>query len=155
MSAADTVLRHIRRQVAPAATDAALLRLYIDRLSDDAFRALVERHGPMVLRICRRRLGDEHAAEDAFQAAFLTLARRAKSIRRPESLSGWLFRTAERICRKARMTSQRRRRSEERSAARVPADPSAELSAHQLLETLDAELARLPERDQLPLPGRQ
>jgi len=151
MSAAESVLRHIRHQVAAATTDAALLRAYIESQNEDAFRALIQRHGPMVLRVCRRRLDDVHAAEDAFQATFLTLTRRAKSIRSSESLAGWLFRTAQRLAQKSRAAANRRRKSEGRAAVRTPADASSELTARELLDVLDAELARLPERDRLPL----
>jgi RNA polymerase sigma factor (sigma-70 family) len=151
MSAAESVLRHIRHQVAASTTDAALLQAYIERHSEDAFRALIQRHGPMVLRVCRRRLDDTHAAEDSFQTTFLTLTRRAKSIRNSESLAGWLFRTAQRIAQKSRAAANRRRKSEGRAAVRTPADASSELTARELLDVMDTELARLPERDRLPL----
>ncbi len=62
-----------------------------DELAEMAFTALVRRHGPMVLRVCRQVLGDWHTAEDAFQATFLVLARRAGSIRWPELLGHWLY----------------------------------------------------------------
>jgi Sigma-70 region 2 len=62
-----------------------------DELAEIAFTALVRRHGPMVLRVCRQVLGDWHTAEDAFQATFLILARRAGSIRRPELLGHWFL----------------------------------------------------------------
>jgi RNA polymerase sigma factor (sigma-70 family) len=151
MSAAESVLRHIRHQVAASTTDAALLRAYIERQSEDAFRALIQRHGPMVLRVCRRRLDDAHTAEDAFQATFLSLARSAKSIRQSESLAGWLFRTAQRVAQKSRAAASRRRNSEGRAAVRSAADANSELTARELLDVLDTELARLQERDRLPL----
>src|SRR5262245_10551768 len=98
MAAADAVLRHLRRHLGTPSDDAELLRAYAKRRDEDAFRELVERHGPMVLGLCRRRLGDKHAAEDVFQATFLALARYAASIRRPQALAAWLARTAARIC---------------------------------------------------------
>ena len=81
-------------------TDGQLLERFAARRdggAEAAFAALVSRHGPMVLGVCRHWLGDEHAAEDAFQAVFLVLARRAGSIRRPELLSAWLYGVAARI----------------------------------------------------------
>jgi RNA polymerase sigma factor (sigma-70 family) len=80
-----------------------------DETSEAAFSALVARHGPMVLGVCRHLLGDEHAAEDAFQAVFLVLARRAGSIGRPELLGPWLHGVALRVARKVRARSKRRR----------------------------------------------
>ena len=71
-----------------------------DELAEIAFAALVRRHGPMVLRVCRQILGDRHTAEDAFQATFLILARRAGSIRQPELLGHWLYGVALRTARR-------------------------------------------------------
>src|SRR5262245_56067664 len=146
------VLRHVRRRLAAAAPDAALLGAYLARRDDAAFRALVERHGPAVLGVCRRRLRDPHAADDAFQATFLALARHAKSVRRPEALAAWLHGVALRVCAKARARRDRRRDVEARAAPRPPAaDPAAEVTARDLLDALDEELDRLPERYRLPL----
>src|SRR5262249_3966235 len=84
-----------------------------------AFAALVERHGPAVLRACRSILRDEHAAEDAFQAVFLVLARKAGSLRVRDSLAPWLHEVAGRVARCARSTASRRARHERRAAERV------------------------------------
>src|ERR1700734_3341086 len=83
--------------------------------AERAFAALVERHGPVVLRACRSILRDEHAAEDAFQAAFLVLARKAGSLRVRDSLAPWLHQVACRVARCARATEARRRRHERRA----------------------------------------
>src|SRR5207237_4125551 len=106
MSAA--ILRHLRRRFAGASPDAELLDRYLDRRDEDAFRALIERHGPAVLGECRRRLRDPHAADDAFQATSLVLARHAKAVRRPEALAAWLYGVARRVCAKARAAHARR-----------------------------------------------
>jgi RNA polymerase sigma factor (sigma-70 family) len=147
------VLRHLRRRLEIATPDGDLLRAYAEDHSEAAFRALVERHGPMVLGLCRRRLGDAHAAEDAFQATFLVLARAAGSVRRPDAVAAWLYGAAERITRKARAADRRRQRLDARGARtlhRTP-DPAAALTGRELLDVLDEELHRLPDRYRLPL----
>jgi RNA polymerase sigma factor (sigma-70 family) len=116
--------------------------------ADLAFAALVERHGPMVLRVCRRVLRDPHEAHDAFQATFLVLARRAASIRDPEAVASWLHGVALRAARTLRTQAERRRRHERqaaamRSALTVPApatDPDLAAALHE-------EIARLPARE--------
>ena len=89
-----------------------------DAAGEAAFAALVSRHGPMVLEVCWQLLGDRHDAEDAFQAVFLVLARKARSIRDPELLGNWLYGVALRTARKARGQNARRRRKEEGDAMR-------------------------------------
>src|SRR6516162_6086359 len=90
------------------ATDQELLDNFIRRRDTAAFAALLERHGPMVLGVCRRLLRDAHAAEDAFQATFLVLAQKAGAVRRPEALGGWLYSVATRLARKLRADGARR-----------------------------------------------
>src|SRR5438270_13313693 len=96
----------LRRLTAPVETDAALLERYAQG-DDAAFTALVDRHGPMVLGVCRRTLGDRHAAEDACQAVFLVLARKAAGLTRPAELAGWLHAVARRTALKARRAGPR------------------------------------------------
>src|SRR6516164_3449425 len=90
---AHRLLRHLRGIVSPAdadpATDAALLGHFVRERDQDAFAALVARHGPMVQGVCRRVLHDSHHAEDAFQATFLVLARKAATVRPPDRLAAW------------------------------------------------------------------
>jgi RNA polymerase sigma factor (sigma-70 family) len=124
-----------------------------DELSEVAFAALVRRHGPMVLYVCRQILGDPHAADDAFQATFLVLARRAHAIRQPELLGNWLHGVALRTAREARMQNDRRRRRETRATVNgaTESDRGARGSERALvrreeLEVLHEEVARLPEK---------
>src|SRR5947209_1574234 len=113
---------------------------------ETAFAALVRRHGPLVLGVCRRVLGDGPDADDAFQATFLVLARKADSLRQPERLAAWLYGVAGRTARKARGRRAARRAREgplpEGLAVPPPPDPC------DWRPLLDEELARLPERYQ-------
>jgi DNA-directed RNA polymerase specialized sigma24 family protein len=84
-----------------------------DATGEAAFTALVARHGPMVLDLCHQLLGDLHHAEDAFQAVFLVLARKARSIRDPDLLANWLYGVALRTARCAKVQLNRRRKKEE------------------------------------------
>src|SRR5437899_1205744 len=107
----DTVLRHIRRVAAapeePA--DGQLLRRFTARRDEAAFAALVQRHGPLVLGVCRRHLPDCHDADDAFQATFLVLVRRAATLDDGRPLGPWLYGVARRTALKARAAARRRR----------------------------------------------
>jgi RNA polymerase sigma factor (sigma-70 family) len=152
----ERLLRYLRR-LAPAAhpaSDAGLLERFVRCRDEDAFAALLARHGPMVLGVCRRVLGDAHAAEDAAQAAFLVLARRAAAIRPPERLASWLYGVARHLALKCLRADARRRRREAlglRPAGHTSPGPLAEVSARELLLILDAEVARLPEVYRLPV----
>ncbi len=95
-------------------SDGQLLEQFVQRRDETAFAALVERHGPMVLRVCQRRLGDRHDAEDAFQATFLVLAQKAPSIRKSEAVAGWLLGVACRVSAKARSAARRRMLAEQK-----------------------------------------
>jgi RNA polymerase sigma factor (sigma-70 family) len=137
------------------APDAELLERFISRCDEAAFTVLVARHGPMVLRLCRRVLGNSHDAEDAFQATFLVLARKARAIRRRSHLAAWLHGSAYRLALKSRIAKARHRRAEVSAPAPEPADPQpdplSEISARELLAALDQELGRLPDVYRLPL----
>src|ERR1700687_2696540 len=95
------VLLHIHQLLGHAApgdmSDSQLLERFLARREDGDFELLVRRHGGLVLRVCQRVLTDEHAAEDAFQATFLILVRKAGTIRRHESLGSWLYGVAYRV----------------------------------------------------------
>ena len=127
-----------------------------DDCAEAAFAALVARHGPMVLGVCRQLLGDHHHAEDAFQAVFLILARRARSIRDPDLLGTWLYGVALRTARTSRGRIARRRRTEGEAAVRQPPAGCAQAADRAILEseqaeTLHREIDRLPGRFRVPL----
>jgi RNA polymerase sigma factor (sigma-70 family) len=115
-----------------------------------AFAVLVERHGPMVLRSCRRILGDEHDAQDAFQATFLVLARKGRSVRRREAIGAWLHGVACRVAASARATSARRRKHE-RAAAQRAELVEGPASTEDIAPAIHEEIERLPERYRVPI----
>ena len=121
-----------------------------DDADEPAFDALVERHGPMVLRVCRRLLDDPNDAEDAFQATFLVLLRQARSIRHTGSLAAWLHGVAQRVAARARVESARRRRIE-RHAIKQAAERNDDPDRLDLEALIDVELARLPRKYREPI----
>jgi RNA polymerase sigma factor (sigma-70 family) len=151
---AETITRCIRTITAThlaALSDSQLLERYAGRRDEAAFTAMVRRHGPLVLGVCRRVLRDVHAAEDAFQATFLVLARRAGGVGRPEALAAWLHGVAVRVALKARVREARRRRVESRVAAKAPIEVSAEDPAWQdLRPLLDEAVGELPDKLRVP-----
>lgn len=133
-------------------TDGALVTEFVRGRDPDVFAALVARHGGMVLGVCRRVVGDRHAAEDAFQAVWLVLARRAEQVRPREQVGNWLYGVAYRTALKAR-SALARHRARERQVDPMPhpaAPPAADVWPD-LLPILDAELARLPDKLRLPV----
>ncbi len=145
-----TLLTYLRRHYTPPVADADLLRSYCATQDHAAFQAIVERHGPMVLGACRRRLGQADA-DDAFQAVFLLLTRKCRSIRRPEVLAGWLHGAAQRICARSLRTKSRRVVLEHSPSRPSKPLPLEAMTARELFDALDAEVARLTEREKLPL----
>ena len=134
-------------------SDDQLLQKYVDRRAeaDAAFAALVDRHGPMVWGVCRRVLGDHADAEDAFQATFLILARRAGAVRVDGSLGRWLHGVARRVASRARADRRNRRTREAQAATAPPNDPPPDAERAELLAAIDDELGRLPEKYRAPL----
>jgi RNA polymerase sigma factor (sigma-70 family) len=124
-------------------TDAQLLERYLSGRDEAAFGAIVHRHGPMVLRVCRGVLDDDHEAQDAFQATFLVLARKARSIRRHESAASWLHGVARRVAMKARKNLARRR-LHERKVAEMSPETMTLPGDREELRALDDEIRRLP-----------
>ncbi|QJW95257.1 sigma-70 family RNA polymerase sigma factor [Frigoriglobus tundricola] len=142
-----SILTRVSSHTAP---DTELLERFVRHGDEAAFAALVERHGPMVLGACRRVLGDPHAAEDAFQAAFMVLARKAAGLSRTAALAGWLYGVARRVAMKARTAPP-----PEPLPGREPEgrgrDPLAELTGREIIAVLEEELHRLPAAHRLPV----
>lgn len=132
-------------------SDRELLRRCRAAKDESAFAELVHRHGAMVLGLCRRVVGDHHVAEDVFQATFLTLARKARSIRRPEALAAWLHGVAFRMAVRAQHSRKIGRARDNRILARATPTPLDELRVRELLAIVDEELHALPESQRLPL----
>src|SRR5262249_55986395 len=126
-------------------TDAELLQDFLTRRDGGAFAALLARHGPLVWGVCRRILRHEQDAEDAFQAAFLVLARRAASIRRAEALPSWLHGVAARIAWNAQRTAARHHTLPPPAARPMP-EPVMQAGLRELQGLVDAEVQRLPRK---------
>jgi RNA polymerase sigma factor (sigma-70 family) len=141
-------------------TDERLLQRFAARRADAdqalraaelAFEVLVLRHGPTVMGVCRRVLRDPHEVEDAFQATFLILARRASSIRKPEVLGGWLVKVAYRVATRARALSVRRAALEPISPVTSADDPASIVERNDLRRAVLDEVELLPEKYRLPV----
>ncbi|MBL8795195.1 MAG: RNA polymerase sigma factor [Planctomycetia bacterium] len=135
-------------------TDAELLERFVRRQDLTAFEALLRRHGPMVYQVCQRVLYQSQDAEDAFQATFVVLVKKAATISQPEMLGGWLHGVAQRIAMKARgKSAQRQAREQPLADCPVPdaGEAPAEATWSDLRPVLDEELNRLPEKYRAPL----
>ncbi len=143
-------VRHLRAQLTcqerSEESDEHLLHDFATHHDDTAFAVIVRRHGPMVMQVCKRVLGQEQDAEDAFQATFLVLASKPDALRRKSSLASWLYGTAYRIARKSKQSAERRRKHEVRATARPSIDPREELLWREVRTLIDAEIARLPDK---------
>ena len=139
-------------------SDSMLLDRYLSGSEGDAeeaFRELMFRHGPMVLAVCRRALNGSHDAEDAFQATFLTLARKAATIRDHQYLAGWLCEVAHRIAVRSRGAGARRRAREAQvlamSDAVRPPDQENQATREEIRPLIQEEVHRLPEKYRTPV----
>jgi RNA polymerase sigma factor (sigma-70 family) len=139
-------------------SDAQLLERFVagrDEAGGANFRALVARHGPMVLRVCRSILHDPNEAEDAFQVTFLALARKAGSIRKHSSIASWLHGTAHRVAKKAKTAARRRLARESQVARATESDVSGEgqpsIEDRELSPILHEEIERLPAKYRVPI----
>jgi RNA polymerase sigma-70 factor (ECF subfamily) len=134
-----------------ALTDGELLKWFVERHEEAAFAALVRRHGPMVLSVCLRVLRHSHDADDAFQATFLVLAKKAQRLRRPELLANWLYGVAYRTALHAQQRAARRREREREAAKMIAPSSDPESDSRELRCILEEELHRLPEKYRVPL----
>lgn len=146
------VIRHLRRaallQKGDGPSDGQLLESFVVRRDESAFEALLRRHGPMVLGVCQRILRNIHDAEDAFQATFLVLSRKASSVMPREMVGSWLYGVAYRTALKARAMNAKRR-AKERQAGEMPrSTPSPD---EEMLARLDHELNRLADKYRVPI----
>jgi RNA polymerase sigma factor (sigma-70 family) len=130
-------------------TDKELLQRFLENREEAAFAALVQRHGPMVLSVCRYVVQNAADAEDAFQATFLVLVRRAASIRRPQLLGNWLYGVAYRVAARARVQAARRRARETSEVEMIATDPCRE--GNEWSPVLHQELNHLPEKYRAPM----
>jgi RNA polymerase sigma factor (sigma-70 family) len=137
-----TLVRHIRS--AAEESDEQLLHAFAARRDPSAFAALVRRHGPGVLGVCRRVLGQEQDAEDAFQATFLVLARKPGAVRRGDALASFLHGVSYRIAMRAKRDSARRRKHEARTRVPTPTPPGGEVAWREVQGVLDEEVEALP-----------
>jgi RNA polymerase sigma factor (sigma-70 family) len=131
-------------------TDSELLQRFAVQREEAAFTTLLQRHGPMVLGVCRSILPEAQDAEDAFQATFLVLARQPRSIGKPASVASWLHGVAYRLAMRARAEAARRRAHERQAVMMPKVDPHEELIWRDLRPVLHEEVDRLPERYRLP-----
>jgi RNA polymerase sigma factor (sigma-70 family) len=149
------ILRQVRTlalsEDAARQEDARLLDRFLAQRDEAAFEAIVRRHGPMVLGVCRRLLPDRCDAEDAFQATFLVLLRKAPSLGRRECVAPWLYGVARRTALRARRTAARRQTHEKQAARPAWTDDADEAAWRDLRAVLDDELAQLPEKYRAPV----
>jgi RNA polymerase sigma factor (sigma-70 family) len=147
----ETLLHH---GAVGALSDAELLEQFLasrGEQAEDAFAAVVKRHGPLVLAVCRRMLRHQDDAEDAFQATFLVLARKARSIGRRELLANWLYGVAVRTARELKAGKARRLAREGKVNPMTRTDPGSEESLEELHTALDEELSRLTDAFRTPI----
>src|SRR5437899_7835408 len=133
-----------------APSNGQLLSAFVRHRDETAFAELVHRHGPMVFGVCRRLLGNEHDAADAFQAAFLVLARKAATLRSPDVLGAWLYHVAYRTSMKARAV-RLKREARERQVSVMPETAVEPVPVDDVSEVLDEELRALPAKYQAPI----
>src|SRR5215475_1370820 len=142
----DSLRRAALGQADGGFTDGQLLARFIEQRDQAAITALVQRHGPMVWGVCRRILRHHHDAEDAFQASFLVLVRKAASIRQREMTANWLYGVAHQTAMKARALRAKRRTREKQGTAMPEPQAPEQDPRNDLQPLLDQELSRLPDK---------
>jgi RNA polymerase sigma factor (sigma-70 family) len=148
----DRLRRAVLLRDGAALTDGQLLECFVNRKDEAALGALVRRHGPMVLGVCRRVLRNHHDAEDSFQATFLVLVRKARSIVPREMVANWLYGVAYRTALKARsMLARQRMRERQVQVMPEPGTDESDNYWHDLQPLLDQELSRLPDKFRVPI----
>jgi RNA polymerase sigma factor (sigma-70 family) len=148
------LLHHVQRLLASPdrpESDAYLVDRVVEQRDDQAFAALLGRHGPMVWSLCRRLTNQEQDAEDVFQATFLLLARKAAAIRNCASVGSWLFGVARRLAIRTRSDAALRRKIEKQQHSPRVHGPCNDPTLSELRAVLDEELARLPDKLRAPL----
>jgi RNA polymerase sigma factor (sigma-70 family) len=149
MSQLSKVIKHLRgivdQQEAQHTSNGRLLELFITQRDETAFEELMRRHGPMVWGVCQRVIPNSHDAEDAFQATFLVLVRKAGSVRPREMVGNWLYGVAYRTALEARKTVVNRR-VKERQVIDMPRRETEKETWEELRAVLDQELTRLPDK---------
>src|SRR5438445_1103160 len=154
-SSINRVIQNIGRAVliqnGAGLTDAELLSCFIDKRDEAAFEALLRRHGPMVLGVCRRVLRNHHDAEDAFQAAFLVLVRKAATIVPRTMVGNWLYGVAHTTALRARVATARRRADENQAMRVRQHEAVSQEEMDDLQGALFHELSCLPEKYRLPI----
>jgi len=143
--------RIFRGETVTGLSEWQLLERYLERQDEVAFEALVARHGPMVLAVCRRMLASQTDVEDAFQATFLVLVRRARQLGPRDAIGPWLHGVAARVALRARCETARRRRFESSHKGAAAVAPAHAPADFELAETLDQELSRLPSKYRSPI----
>lgn len=140
--AASALGRFVHRLAVAGDSDGELVGRFVGARSEAAFAELVRRYGPAVFGVCRRALGDHHLAEDAFQAVFVVLARKAHTIRPPGAVGGWLYGVARKAA--AEAAAMRRRKNRESLPGTLPDQPGAAAEPDDTAAVVDAEIADLP-----------
>jgi RNA polymerase sigma factor (sigma-70 family) len=144
-------IRRLARFVDHEQPDGVLLQRFVEQRDQEAFADLVRRHGPLVANVCRQVLGNDQDAEDAFQATFLVLARKANTIRKPGSTGSWLHGVALRVAKKHRAALARRPNGTLHSPAMLQTDPGDDMTWKELKGVVHEELDRLPARCKAPI----
>lgn len=149
------LVRHMRKitnpSTAASVSDAELLERYVHRRDEAAFELLVWRHQRLVLGVCRRVLGDVHDVDDAFQATFLALARKAAAVGQGDAVAGWLYTVAFRIALRVRAATQRLKTNVDLAAVASRGEPTEDAERRDLAAVLDEEIGRLPRKYRVPM----